>query len=491
MVTRWTQERLDRARSLWQAKRYRSALQQLSVIFDVYPDQPEAQEMASAIARAGSARTTDAGPDETIERRHLFDSRLDPIFSSCDTPGCRTSWISPHYMKRMFDNLTVTNPLGAGCAGCGVALCRKHLWTDRNGLLLRCPRCSQKMDPTSRPNGRSQSVQTPRLNRPLVHIAVLTEGRNTPSPEFMTELLQEVSPDTFEENPRVSAFNGASFSGDSTGLADALAFKLTDDYPAKTHEIHVYPGRQAGRRGRQWVIIKVFENRPKHVDPDNPEIATASSPSTVVAPPGEPGPAVDPVPRGGPVEQASPARPEQEESLLRKRIIYLGASVEEDLANRICTRLLLLDAEDPHRDIFLYINSPGGSVSAGMAIHDMMQYVTADVVTVALGLAAGTAQFVLCAGAPGKRYALAQARILMRSPSSGTVDAASDTESDNAVQAEQLLFTRQIVHGLTASHTGQSLEVIERDADRNRWYTAQEAKEYGMVDHVGVRPPYD
>ncbi len=169
--------------------------------------------------------------------------------------------------------------------------------------------------------------------------------------------------------------------------------------------------------------------------------------------------------------------------LLKERIIFLGAVVDDPIANTICAQLLLLAAEDPGRDIALYINSPGGSVSAGMAIYDTMQYVANDVATYAMGLAASMGQFLLCAGAPGKRYALPHARILMHQPSGGI----GGTASDIAIQAEQMLYTKRVMQERIAFHTGQTVEQIERDSDRDRWFTADEAKDYGFVDSVVAR----
>jgi ATP-dependent Clp protease, protease subunit len=166
--------------------------------------------------------------------------------------------------------------------------------------------------------------------------------------------------------------------------------------------------------------------------------------------------------------------------LLRHRIIFLGQQVDEELANRICAELVMLAAEDPKRDITIYINSPGGSVYAGLAIYDMMQYVPNDVRTFAMGMAASMGQFLLCAGAPGKRYALQHASVLMHQPSGGI----GGTASDITIQAEQILYIKRILGERTAMHTGQTVEQIEADADRDRWFTAEEAKDYGFVDHV-------
>ncbi|MCX6427789.1 MAG: ATP-dependent Clp protease proteolytic subunit [Actinobacteria bacterium] len=166
--------------------------------------------------------------------------------------------------------------------------------------------------------------------------------------------------------------------------------------------------------------------------------------------------------------------------LLKERIIFLGSVVEDSMANAICAQILLLAAEDPEKDIFLYINSPGGSVTAGMAIYDTMQYVNNDVATVGMGLAASMGQFLLCAGASGKRYATPHARIMMHQPSSGI----GGTATDIKIQAEQIGFTKKKMAELIAFHTGQKLETITADSDRDRWFTAQEAKEYGFVDHV-------
>ena len=166
--------------------------------------------------------------------------------------------------------------------------------------------------------------------------------------------------------------------------------------------------------------------------------------------------------------------------LLRHRIIFLGQQVDDDIANRICAELVLLASEDDKRDISIYINSPGGSVYAGMAIYDVMQYVPNDIATYAMGMAASMGQFLLTAGAPGKRYALPHAQILMHQPSGGI----GGTASDIRIQAEQMLYIKRTLFERTAYHTGQPLEQIEKDADRDRWFTAEEAKEYGFVDQV-------
>jgi ATP-dependent Clp protease protease subunit len=166
--------------------------------------------------------------------------------------------------------------------------------------------------------------------------------------------------------------------------------------------------------------------------------------------------------------------------LLKERIIFLGSVVEDSMANAICAQILLLAAEDPDKDIYLYINSPGGSISAGMAIYDTMQYVNNDVATVGMGLAASMGQFLLCAGAAGKRYALPHARILMHQPSGGI----GGTATDIKIQAEQIGFTKRKMADLIAFHTGQTAEQIALDSDRDRWFTAEEAKDYGFVDHV-------
>ena len=166
--------------------------------------------------------------------------------------------------------------------------------------------------------------------------------------------------------------------------------------------------------------------------------------------------------------------------LLRHRIIFLGQQVDDDIANRICAELVLLASEDDKRDISVYINSPGGSVYAGMAIYDVMQYVPNDIATYAMGMAASMGQFLLTAGAPGKRYALPHAQILMHQPSGGI----GGTASDIRIQAEQMLYIKRTLFERTAYHTGQPIEQIEKDADRDRWFTAEEAKEYGFVDQV-------
>lgn len=182
-------------------------------------------------------------------------------------------------------------------------------------------------------------------------------------------------------------------------------------------------------------------------------------------------------------EGAMPAIMAQEalhQQLLRKRIVVLGQQVDDDIANRLCAELLLLSAEDGKRDITFYINSPGGSVTAGMAIYDIMEYVPNDIVTVGMGLAASMGQFLLCAGTPGKRYALPHARIMMHQPSGGI----GGTASDIKIQAEQMLYVKSTLAGRIAFHTGQTVEQITADSDRDRWFTADEARAYGLVDHV-------
>ncbi|HZZ48938.1 MAG TPA: ATP-dependent Clp protease proteolytic subunit [Pseudonocardia sp.] len=171
------------------------------------------------------------------------------------------------------------------------------------------------------------------------------------------------------------------------------------------------------------------------------------------------------------------------ERLLQQRIIVLGQQVDDEIANRIAAQLLLLSAEDPNSDISLYINSPGGSVNAGMAIFDTMELIPCDVATYAMGLAASMGQFLLSAGTRGKRYALPHVRILMHQPSAGV----GGTESDIRIQAELFRQNKQEMAELIASHTGQPVERIVADFDRDRWFTAQEALEYGFVDHVITR----
>jgi ATP-dependent Clp protease protease subunit len=169
-----------------------------------------------------------------------------------------------------------------------------------------------------------------------------------------------------------------------------------------------------------------------------------------------------------------------DERLLRERIIWLEGPVMDDNSNRIAKQLQVLAAEDPDKDISLYINSPGGSISAGMVIYDTMALIPNDVTTVAMGLAASMGQFLLCAGAPGKRYATPNTRIMMHQPSGGL----GGTASDIKIQAEQMLFIKKRMAVLIAEHSGQTLEQIEKDSDRDRWFDAEAAREYGLIDHV-------
>jgi ATP-dependent Clp protease, protease subunit len=166
--------------------------------------------------------------------------------------------------------------------------------------------------------------------------------------------------------------------------------------------------------------------------------------------------------------------------LLKERIIFIGSAIDQNTANTVCAQLILLESENPERDISLYINSPGGSVTDGLAIYDTMQYVRSDVSTICVGLAASMGQFLLCAGAPGKRFALPHSRILMHQPSGAMQGQAADI----AIQAEQIVYLKRMMAERIAFHTGQPVERIEADSDRDRWFTAEEAREYGFIDHV-------
>ena len=169
--------------------------------------------------------------------------------------------------------------------------------------------------------------------------------------------------------------------------------------------------------------------------------------------------------------------------LLKDRIVVLGSDVNDAVANQLVAQLLYLEGEDAEKDIWLYINSPGGSVSAGMAIYDTMQFVSPDVGTICMGMAASMGQFLLTAGAAGKRYSLPHSRILMHQPLGGVQGQASDI----AIQAENLEHTKNVLMHLIAEHTGQPVERVEADALRDRWFTAEQAKTYGLIDHVTSR----
>jgi ATP-dependent Clp protease, protease subunit len=169
--------------------------------------------------------------------------------------------------------------------------------------------------------------------------------------------------------------------------------------------------------------------------------------------------------------------------LLKSRVVMLGTDVNDEIANQLCAQLLFLESEDSQADIWLYINSPGGSVTAGMAIYDTMQFVSCNVATVCLGLAASMGQFLLTAGTPGKRYALPNARVMMHQPSAGLRGQAADI----AIQAEQLTHTKRRMAELIAEHSGRTLEEIARDSERDRWFTAEQARDYGLCDNVIVR----
>jgi ATP-dependent Clp protease protease subunit len=166
--------------------------------------------------------------------------------------------------------------------------------------------------------------------------------------------------------------------------------------------------------------------------------------------------------------------------LLKDRIVWLGSEVRDDNANEICAKILLLAAEDAEKDIFLYINSPGGSITAGMAIYDTMQYVPNDIVTVGIGMCASMGQFLLSSGAKGKRYATPNTRVLLHQPHGGFGGTASDIQT----QAELIMSMKHQLASITAKQTGKTVEQIMQDGDRDRWFTAQEALEYGFIDHI-------
>ncbi|MEN9608174.1 MAG: hypothetical protein RLZZ06_105 [Actinomycetota bacterium] len=168
------------------------------------------------------------------------------------------------------------------------------------------------------------------------------------------------------------------------------------------------------------------------------------------------------------------------ERLLKDRIVWLGSEVRDDMANEICAKILLLAAEDSSKDIFLYINSPGGSITAGMAIYDTMQYVPNDIVTVGIGMCASMGQFLLSSGTKGKRYATPNTRVLLHQPSGGFGGTADDIQT----QAELILSMKKQLASITAEQTGKTVEQVMKDGDRDRWFTAQEALEYGFIDHI-------
>ncbi|GAA2568955.1 ATP-dependent Clp protease proteolytic subunit [Winogradskya consettensis] len=168
------------------------------------------------------------------------------------------------------------------------------------------------------------------------------------------------------------------------------------------------------------------------------------------------------------------------EELLKQRIVFLGTEVNDESANTVCAQLLLLSAADPERDIQLYINSPGGSVSAGMAVYDTMRFIPNDVATIGIGLAASMGQFLLTSGTAGKRYALPHSRVMMHQASGGI----GGTSADIMIQAENMLFTKRQMHELIAQHSGRPVAQIAEDSDRDRWFTAEQARDYGLIDEV-------
>lgn len=171
--------------------------------------------------------------------------------------------------------------------------------------------------------------------------------------------------------------------------------------------------------------------------------------------------------------------------LLKERIIFVGTPIDDYTASLIIAQLLFLDSEDPTKDINLYINSPGGSVSAGLAIYDTMQFVRADICTICVGMAASMAQVLLCAGAKGKRFALPHSRIMMHQPLGGTQGQASDIE----IYTREMLRIRDMLYDIIAEHTGKDVATVLQDADRDKYLSAQEALDYGIIDKILVRNP--
>jgi len=166
--------------------------------------------------------------------------------------------------------------------------------------------------------------------------------------------------------------------------------------------------------------------------------------------------------------------------LLKDRIIFIGSPIDDNVANLVIAQLLFLEAEDPDKDIYLYINSPGGSVTAALAMYDTIQYIKPDVSTICMGLGASAGALLLASGAAGKRYALPYARIMIHQPAGGAEGRATDIE----IQAQEILKLRKILNDILADHTGQPLEKIEEDVDRDFFMSAEEAKEYGIIDEV-------
>ena len=180
----------------------------------------------------------------------------------------------------------------------------------------------------------------------------------------------------------------------------------------------------------------------------------------------------------------APAGPgETYNRLLNDRIVFLGTEVDDDIANILCAQMLYLEGQDREKDIWLYINSPGGSVTAGMAIYDTMQFLSCDVATVCMGLGASMGQFLLTAGAAGKRYCLPHARVMMHQPSGGVRGQASDI----AIQAEQMSYIKKLMAEIIGMHSGQEVDQVTADSERDRWFTAEQAKNYGLCDHVIVK----
>jgi hypothetical protein len=266
MRTAWHQRHLDDALDLVRTRKYRSALDRLTTVLSVYPDDRATLEAAVFVVNAGSRRSSEPdGPTEALGSSELFDARLNGIYCQCEALGCGKIWPTNHFDFPDASRVSITNPRGGRCDSCERTFCRDHALTD---FLFACPDCEAQLDATAPPN-RSRSLQTERVNKPIAHVAVVAEGPDATSPEFLTELFRAIAPDVLEgpNPPTVSAYGRPRFDGSERDLAMTAAGASHPEYFTSAYDLRVYDGTGAdGRRG--WVIAKVFEDRPKFVDPD-------------------------------------------------------------------------------------------------------------------------------------------------------------------------------------------------------------------------------